>query len=1151
MSTLSLHRLLSRRYRMLVFDWDGTAVASRSGPVDHLIWRTEALLARGVWLAAVTGTNFANLDRQFFSFLHPRIKGSLLACVNRGSEVYGFDSEGCPVRLWAREATHAENRMMDESVSMAQRVLEEQHGLATRVIFDRMNRRKLDIMPFREWEDPPKEMIGELLARTQARLKDAGLPGIQSVIDLVRRCSEEVGLDGRVTSDVKHVELGLTDKSDSVDYLVEQVAKPHGIDVSEILFIGDEFGSIGGCEGSDSKMITPKTEGASFISVGQEPEGVPPSVYHMGGGIESFSEILALEMNVWRDYGKPMLAGKESIDSHLLLLPAEDNQVAYETSCQAETAASYETLFTLTNGYLSVRGAHEDGLYRGNPGSFVAGVFDKAQGPYDVTELVVIQDPLPIEIRVDGERVGESGIRDYRRELDMQSAILRRTYRWSDRHGRVIRVESERFTSAVNEHLLCIKLSLTVEHGSGRVSIRSRLDGDVSNSDAAHIKVDRVRAERHGVAEVHTTTMESGIGIAMACAQRASVVKCRGEADRESADACGIPIQAVPYEDRRSAGHDFEALLEEGESIEIHKFVTAHTSRDVAWCGRGQQPGTDELLSAARVNASEAASSGFPECRRGHIEGWRRKWERCDIRLDGPDRDQMAVRFALYHLASLGPRSDDTVSIAAKGLHGEGYKGHVFWDTEIFILPFFVVQFPDVARRLLMYRYHTLPGARRKARDNGYRGAMYAWESADSGDETTPKWSRPHPETGERVRIWCGELEDHITADVAYAVWNYCRRTGDWDFMQAYGMEIIVEAARFWASRAEWNGERKRYDILRVIGPDEFHEHVDNNAFTNYLARWTLLAALDLAQEFPEDWDRLSCRLGIDEDELDEIRRVADLLYLPLPDLDSGVVEQFEGYYGYDDVDLEELKESVKGSGESVEEALGREKLVRSKLLKQADVVMLGCLLPDLFDKEIWDANWRYYEPRTTHLSSLSASMHSVFASYLGLPAANDVRGYGAAMSPRAWGCTDAYSYFERCICIELEDEKGNLMDGIHAANLGGMWQAVVHGFAGIRLLNGAGRGGLCRRGKEEAEPVIAINPRLPRGWDRLKVPFECRGRRLLTVITPYRLIVANKTEDAEAGGNKSVIIECAGRRRRVAEGQSVEFILAQLPDSV
>lgn len=1125
MSTHSLSRLLSRRYKMLVFDWDGTAVASRSGSVDHLLWRVEALLGRGMWLAAVTGTNFANLDRQFFSLLNPKAKTNLIACVNRGSEVYGFDSRGCPTRLWARAATCAENEMMDEAVSMAQRILAAEHGLETRIISNRMNRRKLDIMPVPKWEDPPKESIGELLKDTEERLKAAGLEGIQSVIDLVGRCSEEVGLDGRLTSDVKHVELGLTDKADSVDYLIEHIAKPHGIDAADILFIGDEFGTIGGCEGSDSMMITPQTEGASFISVGQEPEGVPASVCHMGGGIESFARILDLQMDLWRDRREDMSTGEDLGREGLMLIPTEDNWVARETCCDYGTAASYETLFTLTNGYLSVRGAHEDGLYRGNPGSFVAGVFDRAPGPYDVTEHVAIQDPLPVEIMVDGLDVGQEGAVDYRRELDMRRGILRRWYRWNDGGGRVIRVESERFVSAVDEHLLCMKLSVAMERGSGQVSLRSRMDGNVSNSGVVHLDLHSTEARGDGTAEVCTATRESRIGIAMACSEAAFVAEIGGGPGGDPSDGQGIPVEAVPCSDESAAGHDFEACLEQGESIEMHKFVAVHTTRDAAWRGRQEPPGIDQLRLAAQATASEAASAGFAWCRAGHADGWRRQWERCDIALRGPDRDQMAVRFALYHLASMGPQNDDRVSIAAKGLHGEGYKGHVFWDTEIFILPFYVAQFPDVARRLLMYRYHTLPGARRKARENGYRGAMYAWESADSGDETTPKWSAPHPETGERVRIWCGELEDHITADVAYAVWNYCKWTGDWGFMRDYGMEIIVEAARFWASRAQWNDERGRYDILRVIGPDEFHEHVDNNAFTNYMARWTLLAALKLAEEFSEEWDALTRRLDID-DELDEMRRVADLLYLPEPDADSGVIEQFEGYSSHEDVDLAKLREEALGSGRPVEEALGRERLIRSKLLKQADVVMLGRLLPGLFDEDIWKANWGYYEPRTTHLSSLSASVHSTFGSYLGLP-------------------EEAYAYFERCISIELEDEKGNLRDGIHAANLGGMWQAVACGFAGIRLLDSTSQRGSCGCGEEGPDtPVISITPRLPRSWDRLEIPFECRGRSLRAVITPYRVIVTYEEKADEADRPKLVIIECGGRRQHVEEGQSVEFLV-------
>ena len=712
-------------------------------------------------------------------------------------------------------------------------------------------------------------------------------------------------------------------------------------------------------------------------------------------------------------------------------------------------------------------------------------MFDKASGPYDVTELVVIQDPLPVEIRIDGEKVRKEGLSDYRRKLDMQNGILSRAYSWSNRDGRRIMVQSSRFISAVDEHLLCMKLSVTMEHGSGQVALRSRLNGKVSNSGTVHLRMDTAQALKDGSAEMCTTTSESGISIAMACREQAFLVQDARDVVQETiqmppTDAECVPVDlvdAVPYNGKYSVGHNFEAALEEGESIVIHKFVTVHTSRDNAWRTRRHKPGMNELASKARANASAAASCEFAKCEREHIEEWRKRWESCDIKIDGPNEDQMAIRFALYHLTSLGPKSDDTVSIAAKGLHGEGYRGHVFWDTEIFILPFYIICFPEVARRLLMYRYHTLPGAQRKARENGYRGAMYAWESASSGDETTPKQSTPNPETGESVRIWCGELEDHITADVAYAVWNYYKWTGDHDLMTTYGLEIIMEAARFWASRAKWNEEIGSFEILRVIGPDEFHEFVDNNAFTNYMAGWTIQTALKLSEEFPQDWDRLIRKLRIDRDELAEMRRVAELLYLPTPDPGSGVIEQFEGFYDCDEVDLRNLREHMISSGESVEEILGRERLARSKLIKQADIIMLGHLLPRLHDKETWHANWNHYEPLTTHLSSLSASIHSAFASYLGLT-------------------EDAYRYFKRYILTELEDEKGNLSDGIHAANLGGMWQAIVFGFGGIRLLDAESRQQAladCSRACSEniacseGIPVISAEARLPESWQRLE----------------------------------------------------------------
>jgi Trehalose and maltose hydrolases (possible phosphorylases) len=257
-----------------------------------------------------------------------------------------------------------------------------------------------------------------------------------------------------------------------------------------------------------------------------------------------------------------------------------------------------------------------------------------------------------------------------------------------------------------------------------------------------------------------------------------------------------------------------------GDTLVAEKRVALFTGRDVP-----------DVQEAALAALEAAAARSYDDLRAAHEAAWAREWEACDVVIEGDDRAQQAVRHSLFQLLVAAPRGDDRASIPAKTLSGFGYRGHVFWDTDIFVLPFFTFTRPEIARNLLMYRYHTLPGARRKAGRHGYGGAMYAWESADTGNETTPRWVPAH--NGELVRIWCGDIEDHITADVAYAVVQYWRVTGDDAFMRDYGAEMVLDTARFWASRVSWNEARSRYEIRDVIGPDEYHEHVDNNAYTH------------------------------------------------------------------------------------------------------------------------------------------------------------------------------------------------------------------------------------------------------------------------------------------------------------------------------
>ena len=320
---------------------------------------------------------------------------------------------------------------------------------------------------------------------------------------------------------------------------------------------------------------------------------------------------------------------------------------------------------------------------------------------------------------------------------------------------------------------------------------------------------------------------------------------------------------------------------------------------------------------------------------RDHVDAWSRRWDAAEVQIIGDDEAQRALRFAVYHLVAAANPEDEHASIGARGLTGQAYRGHVFWDTEIYMLPFYLFTDPPAARALLMYRYHTLGAARRKAKEHGYRGALYAWESTDSGEETTPH-AVVAPD-GSVIPILTGEQEHHISADVAYAVWQYWRATADDKFMVDAGAEILIETARFWASRAGMEADGYAH-IRGVIGPDEYHETVDDNAYTNVMARWNLDRAADtvvvLKRERPTDWKRLSARLALTEDEPAAWQRIAAALVTGFHS-DAGLFEQFEGYFGLEEVNVIEHRSCAT----PIDICLGREQIRRSKAIKQADVV--------------------------------------------------------------------------------------------------------------------------------------------------------------------------------------------------------------------
>jgi trehalose/maltose hydrolase-like predicted phosphorylase len=482
-----------------------------------------------------------------------------------------------------------------------------------------------------------------------------------------------------------------------------------------------------------------------------------------------------------------------------------------------------------------------------------------------------------------------------------------------------------------------------------------------------------------------------------------------------------------------------------GQVLELDRLVTVARSDSLA-----EDPAPVAADALARSRAL-----GWRSVLAAHETAWQQRWETSDVVIEGDDELQEAVRFAVYHLTSAANPEDERVSVGARGLTGDAYFGHVFWDTEIYLLPFYVAVWPEAARALLMYRYHTLPGARAKAEAMGCKGALYAWESADTGEETTP--DQVVGPDGQTIDVLTGRMEQHIGADVAYAVWQYWRFTGDDDFYLRAGAEILLETARFWASRAVPEADGKRH-IRHVIGPDEYHEDVDDNAFTNVMARWNIargLETMDLLRErWPDHAAGLRDKLALGDDELadwhDAIARVVTGF-----DPATGLYEQFAGYYKLEPLDLSLYADRNM----PIDVVIGRERTQRSQVVKQADVVALIALLPDEFPDGAARANFRYYEPRCAHGSSLSAGMHALAAARLG-------------------ETETALRYLRQAAVEDLELDP-NSAGGIRIAGLGSLWQAIVLGFAGLDLKGDA----------------LGLDPRLPSHWRSLSFRVSWRSR--------------------------------------------------------
>jgi len=692
--------------------------------------------------------------------------------------------------------------------------------------------------------------------------------------------------------------------------------------------------------------------------------------------------------------------------------------------------AHLETIFTTGNGHLGVRGTTLEPRTGESAASFMHAVWDDM--PVSRTELANLPRWWGMDLWVNGVRLNATapGQSMAAWSLDLKTGTLSRTLRWAADADTEVVVCDERCPSLDDPHLALVGLTLTVTRGTADVRLRSGVDVHVDNLGLRHWELTGQSAHTTGV-RLQARTRATGIAVAVATA-----FSTEPAGHPSACDADGQPAVLTA------------TLLAAGETLSARTVVALASTAEV------DDP-------AATVAGCLTAAGGWDGLVAANATAWTAAWDAMDVAVDGDPAAQLAIRYALFQLVIAAPRLADS-SVGAKTLSGFGYRHHIFWDTEIFMLPVFTYTQPDLARRMLAYRWHRLPGARRKASAGGYAGARFPWESAGTGDEVCPTWVEDAANPAELIRIWTGDLQLHLNADIAYAVMQFWRATGDDEFMRTQGAEVILDTATNWASVVKLEADGF-YHIRDAMGPDEFHEHVDDNAFTLGLAAWHLRAAATvltwLDATAPADATRLRTGLGLDQAAAAHWADVAG--HLARPRIRGGVVEQHAGYFDLADVDVALARDPART--QSMQQIFGLAPVQRTQYIKQPDVLMLAYLLPDMFPDDAFMANYRFYDPRTDHElgSSLGPAISAVIAC-------------------RAGDAAAAYAHFTRAAGADLSDARNNACDGIHGASAGGVWQAVVFGFAGLRADD---------RG-------WTTDPHLPGHWTRLRFRFTWRGER-------------------------------------------------------
>ncbi|MGB3375717.1 MAG: glycosyl hydrolase family 65 protein [Microbacterium sp.] len=724
-----------------------------------------------------------------------------------------------------------------------------------------------------------------------------------------------------------------------------------------------------------------------------------------------------------------------------------------------------ETLFSVGNGYLGLRGNHIEGRGAHEHGTFINGLHEtwpirhaeQAYGFAEVGQTIVnAPDAKVMRVYIDDEPLtfDETEILEYSRVLDMRTGILDRTVVWLTPSGKRVRMHDERMVSFDERHLAVLRLEVTVENSDAPVTISCQL---LNRQDGAGIyagdpmaakseakagfdprKSERITARVLQPVEYWQDGLRSALSYRVTDSGMTVAVVADHIVETENEYSSRTLIEPD------IAKNVFRVQAKAGVPIRISKIVSYHSSRGVP---------PRELVDRCRRSLDRVGVEGVDALFHGQREWLSAFWDRSDVRIVGHDDAQQATRWCLFQLAQAASRADGS-GVPAKGLTGSGYSGHYFWDTEIYVLPFLTYTSPQWAKNALRARVLMLPAARRRAAQLNEAGALFPWRTIN-GEEASAYYA-------------AGTAQFHINADVSYALGKYVRATGDEDFLRREAADIAVETARLWATLGFWRGTNgtSSFHIHGVTGPDEYTTVVNDNLFTNVMARYNLRFAAqvvgEMAEHDPEAYAALVDRTGLDAGERDAWDRAAEAIHIPYSD---GL-----GIHPQDAFFLEREVWDLEGTPADKRPLLLHYHplvIYRFQVLKQADVVLALFLQGNHFTSEDKLADFDYYDPLTTGDSTLSAVVQSIMAAEVGY---QDL----------------AQKYFEQALYVDLGDLHHNASDGVHVASAGGVWTALVSGFGGMRDHDG----------------LLSFDPRLPADWPELSFPLQWHGSALSVTVT-------------------------------------------------